>query len=129
MLIFTCSANYCVTATGHGGFITGRHPGQHFIFYLKCTQCHPITHSVSSECSDLLATYSKVGRIEAGFQNRHNEGDKETREACKIRGGQSNPSVPLHLNGKDAELGEGLKRMNIGSKGPRRFSFSICHFL
>lgn len=52
------------------------------------------------------------------------------REVCMISGGQRNPFEYLHLNGKDAELGEGQKWMNIGSKGSdEQFSFRVCHSL
>lgn len=39
------------------------------------------------------------------------------RYACKISRGHRNPFEYLHLNGKHAELGEGQKWMNVGSRG------------
>lgn len=98
---------------------------------MKCTpNIIQSKHSAYSRRSDLLATYSKVESSEAGFQHRQSKRDKGEREVCKISGGHTNPPVYLHLNRKDAELGEGQKWMNMGSRGPgKQFSFSIRHSL
>lgn len=98
---------------------------------MKCTRnVIQSKHSAYFRRSDLLATYSKVESSEAGFQHRQNKRDKGEREVCKISGGHINPPVYLHLNRKDAELGEGQKWMKAGSRGSgKQFSFSIRHSL
>ena len=99
-------------------------------FYFFAWNAYTIKHSVYSKCSELLPTYSPVESSEPGFQNRQNKRDKGEREVCKISGRHRNPFEYLHLNGKDAELGEGQEWMNIGSRGSdERFPFRVCHSL
>lgn len=99
------------------GTVVLSHAGIQGSILFFCMKCIQIKHSVDSKCSELLATYSTAESSELGFQYRQNKRDKGKREVCKISRGHRNPFEYLHLNGKYAELGEGQKWMNAGSRG------------
>lgn len=115
MLILTYSPNDYVIVTGHSGLITCSHPGQHPLFL---HEMHIQSNTLLTP--DVLNSWLLIPRLRAlspAFRIGKISEIRGKREVGKVSSGHRNPFEYLHVNGKDAELGEGQKWMNIGSRG------------